>query len=67
MKTIITAFKRWWATYKVRSLEIELEGKQDALSYVEDYETRCAIFNSMLKQKDELAKARSDLNALYAP
>jgi surface antigen len=74
MKTLIQLLargvlgcQRFAATYKVRSIEIRLDGQNEALQYVVDSKTIGNIMRAREETKAELAEARADLMAFYPP
>lgn len=65
MKTsILNAIHRAVAAFRVRSLEIQLHGQNEALQSVRCPDTRCAITLARIQTRRELAQARAEYVAL---
>lgn len=64
---IISTLRRLVAGYRVRTLEIELQGQTDALAAVRDVDLHMRIAAARRITKRDLAKARADYNALLPP
>ena len=63
----LTALKRAWRLYQVRSIEINLQGQLDVLPYVRDADTRDAMAVAIRTQRKALARARAEYQATLPP
>lgn len=59
--------KRFFAYWRVRSIELELEGKQARLSQTREPIARANIEHAIHLLRKRLAKARSEYRALFPP
>ena len=58
---------RWWNAYRVRSTELELDGKREALRYIRD-EKACKLINQAIDATErKLAQERAQFTALHQP
>lgn len=64
MKTTLTTLRRWWALYKMRSIEITLQGAVDTLQHVRCTETRLAMLLSIRGMRRELSASRAHYTSL---
>lgn len=67
MRQIIAAARRAIARYKIRSLEIELQGQTDAIAAVRDMDLNARISAARRITRRDLAKARADYIAMLPP
>lgn len=59
--------KRFIAYWRVRSIELDLAGKQERLSETREPIARANIEHAIHLLRKRLAKARSDYRALFPP
>jgi len=59
--------RKWWNAYRVRSTEIELEGKREALRYVRDEQALSLINQAIAATESRLAWERASFTALHNP
>ena len=64
LKTALTALKRIFWLYQIRSLEITIHGQTTTLDYITDRMLESRIIAARHMAKRELAKARAEYNAL---
>ena len=64
LKTAPTALRRWWALYKVRSIEITLQGAVDTLPRVTCTETRLRMLLAIRGMRRDLCAARAHYTSL---
>ena len=67
LKSALTAIRRAAAYWRVRSLEINLQGALDVLPHVRDRDTRDAMTLSINRMRKELVRARGDYQATLPP
>ena len=59
--------RKWWNAYLVRSTEIELEGKREALRYVRDEKAAKLIAQAIDATEHRLSRERAQFTALHHP
>lgn len=64
---MIRAARRAFALFRIRSLEIQLHGMNDAMQLVTDEETRIAISLARHQVRRDLTEARANYNKLLPP
>lgn len=64
LKTALTALKRIFWLYQIRSLEITIHGQTTTLDYITDRMLEARIISARHMAKRELAAARAEYNAL---
>lgn len=67
LKSALTALRRAAAYWRMRSLEINLQGALDALPFVRDRDTRDAMTLSISRLRKELVRARAEYQACLPP
>lgn len=61
---ILNAIRRGIALFRIRSLEIQLDGQNQAMQMVDDEETRIAISLARAATRRQLVAARAEYQAL---
>jgi len=64
MKTALIFMRRWLALYKMRSIEITLQGAVDTLPNIRCTETRLRMALAIRRMRNELSKARAHYTSL---
>lgn len=64
LKTASTAIRRWLALYRMRSIEINLDGALEALPYIRCEITRDRMQIAIREMRIALCRARADYIAL---
>lgn len=67
MKSIVPAIRRALAIFRIRSLEIQLDGQNQAMQFVTDEDTRFAISLARINTRAALLRERQRYIALLAP
>lgn len=67
MKSLLTAIRRAVLLFQIRSLEITVDGQNQALEYVRDQITRKRIEVARMAARRELARLRGKYNATLPP
>lgn len=67
MKSLLTAIRRAILLFQIRSLEITVDGQNQALECVRDQITRQRIEVARMASRRELARLRGKYNATLPP
>ncbi len=62
--TALTTLRRWWAHYRMRSIEITLQGAVDTMPHVRCTETRLRMLLAIRRMSHDLSRARAHYTSL---
>jgi len=67
LKNTLTAARRHWLRFQIRTLEVQIDGMAECLECVADPLTRQRIVVARCVARRELARIRAEYNATFAP